>query len=62
MERLLRMPEVTQITGFKRAWIYVLMRRGDFPAPLKIGPRAVRWKSSEIYAWLESQPKAEYQD
>jgi len=62
MEKLLRMPEVNQITGFKRAWIYVLMRRGEFPAPLKLGPRAVRWKASDIEVWLESQSKATYQE
>ena len=26
---------------------------GDFPAPILYGPRCVRWRQSDIQAWLE---------
>lgn len=27
------------------------IRRGEFPAPIRVGPRAVAWIKSEIEAW-----------
>ena len=53
--RLLRRREVESLVGLKVAQIYRRMALGTFPLPVKLGPRAVRWKSNEIRAWLESQ-------
>ena len=53
--RLLRRAEVEVLIGLKTAQLYRLMKRGKFPLPVKLGSRAVRWKSNEIRAWLESQ-------
>ncbi|MFP4649170.1 MAG: helix-turn-helix transcriptional regulator [Halorhodospira sp.] len=58
-QRLLRRPEVEQITGLARATIYEQIRSGDFPAPLKIGKRAVAWRLSDIEAWLNGRPSAQ---
>ena len=55
-ERLLRRREVQRFTGLSRSSIYRLMEISDFPRPVRIGPRAVRWKLSDITAWLESRP------
>ena len=41
-----------------RSTIYKMMQNGDFPRPVKIGPAAVRWRSSDIRAWVESRPVA----
>ena len=57
-ERLLRRPEVERVTGLARSSIYRLMQSGDFPRPVKVGPAAVRWRESDIAAWLESRPIA----
>ena len=57
-ERLLRRSEVESRTGFSRTSIYRLMRAGQFPEPLKVGPRAVRWRESEILKWLAERPRA----
>ena len=57
-ERLLRRREVEKITGVSRSSIYRLMQESDFPRPVRIGPGAVRWKASEINAWIESRPVA----
>lgn len=53
--RILRLPQVQTATGFGRAWIYELMKRGDFPQARKIGLRAVGWDSLEIEAWIAKQ-------
>ena len=57
-DRLLRRREVEWITGMSRASIYRQMQEGDFPRPVKVGSTAVRWKESDIAAWIESRPVA----
>ena len=57
-DRLLRRREVERITGMSRASIYRLMQRGEFPRPVKVGSTAVRWKESDLTAWIESRPEA----
>lgn len=56
--RLLRREEVEAQTGLSRSAIYRLMRAGQFPEPIKIGPRAVRWPQSELDDFLASRPRA----
>ena len=57
-DRLLRLSEVLARCGLSRSSLYRMMRDGSFPEPLKVGVRAVRWRESEIEAWLESRPRA----
>ena len=57
-DRLLRRPEVEELTGLSRASIYRLMRSGRFPASVKVSDTAVRWRASDITAWIESRPVA----
>ena len=57
-DRLLNRAEVQERCGIARTTIYRLMRTGQFPEPLQIGPRAVRWKESEIAEFVESRPRA----
>ena len=40
-EKLLRRPEVEAITGLSCSAIYAKMASGDFPRPMRLGPRAV---------------------
>ena len=58
IDRLLRLSEVRTRTALGRSTIYRKMRDGSFPKPLKIGARAVRWRESEIEAWLAALPRA----
>lgn len=53
--RIYRLQQVMDATGFGRAWIYELMKRGDFPPAHKIGLRAVGWDSSQVEAWIAKQ-------
>lgn len=49
-DRLLSIHEVLSITGRGRTSLY---RDQNFPKPLKVGQRSVRWASSEIAAWID---------
>lgn len=53
-QSLIRLPEVLKRTGFGKAWIYRLISEGRFPAPVKIGVRAVAFIDSEVDEWIRS--------
>ncbi|WP_234282510.1 helix-turn-helix transcriptional regulator [Klebsiella quasipneumoniae] len=52
-KRFIRLPEVLERTGFCKAWIYRLISRGQFPAPIKLGDRAIRFVESEVDEWID---------
>jgi prophage regulatory protein len=54
-ERLIRLPQVEHLTSLKRAHIYALARRGQFPKPLKVGARASAWRESLVLAWIQER-------
>ncbi len=56
-DRLLRRRQVEEITGMGRSSIYRLMKHGDFPSSVRVGPAAVRWRESDITNWVESRPR-----
>lgn len=53
MEALLTRKQVEERIGFKRTWIYEMIKAGEFPAPKKIG-YCTRWLDSDIEGWLEN--------
>jgi prophage regulatory protein len=57
-DRLLRRPAVEAMVGLRRAAIYDLVAKGQFPRPVRIGARAVAWRSTDIAAWISSRPTA----
>lgn len=56
--RIMRLPEVKPLTGFGRAWIYMLMQQGKFPKSRRIGTRAVGWDSQEVEQWVVQRLEA----
>lgn len=56
--KLYRLPEVLGLVGLSRSTVYRLIQEGAFPVPVKLGQRAVAWRSSEIHAWIESRVSA----
>lgn len=55
---LLTQREVLRMTGFRsRTSIYRRTRAGTFPAPLVLGNGAIRWRQSDLLAWIEALPK-----
>ena len=51
LQSFLRLKQVKILIGFSRSWIYDAIRRGDFPAPISIGARAVAWTENSIISW-----------
>ena len=50
-----RLPEVCRRTGYGHSTLYDLIRRGEFPAQIRLGRRAVGWDSRAVQAWIESR-------
>lgn len=57
-ERLLRLPDVEALVGLRKSSIYDAMKRGEFPAAVKLSRRAVCWPASSIDAWITERIKA----
>ena len=59
MERMMRIPEIIQVTGLSKTTIWRRVKNGDFPAPVRLGSMATRsigWRESEVEGWLGSRP------
>lgn len=54
-DRLLKLSGVTHKISMGRTWIYDQIKADNFPRPLQLSPSAVRWRESEVDAWISSQ-------
>ncbi len=55
---LLRLKEVEERTGVKKSKIYADIKKGEFPSPVRLGPKSVAWRSDEIQEWIDNLPRA----
>ncbi|MGB6689949.1 MAG: AlpA family transcriptional regulator [Terracidiphilus sp.] len=53
--RFLRLPAVKQITGLGKTTLYARINAGEFPAPVKLGGRAVGWIEEEVHQWAKER-------
>ena len=58
-DRLITRREVERLVGLARPTIYRMLKSGRFPRPVRIGSTAVRWRLSEVVAWVEGLPRSE---
>lgn len=58
-DRILRRPEVQARAGLGRSALYAMIRRGEFPAPVRLTGSAVGWRESDVAAWIDSRPTAD---
>ena len=52
--RILRIGEVSKMTGVRKSTIYSKVAVGSFPEPIRLGARSVGWRLSDIVAWLQA--------
>ncbi|MDH4055660.1 MAG: AlpA family transcriptional regulator [Gammaproteobacteria bacterium] len=50
-KKFLRLPEVIDCTGLSRSTIYEMIRRGEFPPQICLGPRVVGWTPEDVQDW-----------
>ena len=56
-DTLLTISEVEAKVGVGKMTIYRRMNQGEFPQPLRVGARSVRWRESDIAAWQDGLEK-----
>lgn len=54
--KILRLAAVLEKLGISKATVYRWIESEGFPAPLRLGPRAVGWSEASIEKWLTSRP------
>lgn len=54
---ILRLAEVTAITGLSRSTIYERIKAKSFPQPISLGERAIGFVSIEVDEWIEARIK-----
>ncbi|MCY3637686.1 MAG: AlpA family transcriptional regulator [Chloroflexi bacterium] len=57
IDRLIRLEEALSYTGLSRSELYRKIRVGEFPRPVRVGKRAVRWRESEVEEWIAERPR-----
>ena len=50
---LLNARAVSVRVALHRQRIYEMMSRDEFPKPIRIGPKMIRWRSDDIDTWIE---------
>ena len=53
--RFLRLPEVLQMTGMGKTFIYARINDGTFSKQIQLGGRSVVWLESSVTEWMEKQ-------
>lgn len=56
-DKIYRVKEVCGMTGLPLSTLYAKMLNKEFPRPIKLGRRAVGWKSNEVNNWLNELSK-----
>jgi prophage regulatory protein len=53
--RILRKAQVLELTGLARSTLYLYIKRGEFPAQVKLGEKIVGWLESEVQEWISAR-------
>ena len=54
-DTFLRLQKVTQLTGFGRSQIYLIIKQGKFAKQIHIGSNSVAWLDSEVSEWMQER-------
>ena len=57
--RMLRLPDVCEVTGLSPTTVWRREKDGQFPRRRRLGANIVAWRSDEIEAYIESLPMAD---
>ena len=56
--KLIRLPDVEQLTGLKKSTLYALSAKGEFPKVIKLTERSSAWLMSEVEQWINTRISA----
>lgn len=58
---LLRIEQVAERIQLGRSWIWGAVKRGDFPAPLRLSTRCTRWDDRLVDQWIRDKSSGGHQ-
>lgn len=53
-----RLNKVLEETGLSKSTVYDLMKKGGFPAAIRLSKKAIGWSDVEVRTWQEDRVKA----
>ena len=51
------MADLVEMLGIPKTSLRRLVDAGSFPQPVRLGPRLIGWRASEVEEWLESRER-----
>jgi len=55
MSNFLRITNVMKKTGLAGSTIWLLVKEGKFPKPIKLSPRIAVWEEEKINNWMKTK-------
>lgn len=55
LDRLIPLADVAKSVGLSSAWLRDLVARGEGPCVVKLGPRTIRARVTDVSAWLSAR-------
>ena len=53
--KLLRLPEVLELTGLSKSSLYAMIKQKRFVGGVKLSERAVAWPSISVQEWIDQR-------
>lgn len=60
--KVLRAKDIGEIYRIPKSTLRRLVDAGDFPAPIRLGPRALGWHAAEVEEWLATRERVGKED
>lgn len=59
-DRFIDLQAVEVLCAVKKSTIYTMLKdaRSDFPRPVRLGPRMVRWSEAAVLQWVQDRINA----
>lgn len=51
-DKIIRMPDVMAKVGLRKSAVYNMIKRGEFPAQIRLGENSVGWLEADIDEWV----------
>ena len=55
-DQLMDINAVMEMVSLRRTMIYGLISKNRFPQPVKLSSRCVRWRRTDLDAWIDGLP------
>ena len=56
--RFIRLPQVIELTGMGKTFIYARISDGTFPKQIQLGGKSVVWNERDVINWMNQQIEA----